>query len=59
MTIAQINTFVVGNFSNCANTIIDTLLIDSRKVVFAKNALFICLVTQYDDGHAYIKDAYQ
>jgi len=59
MTIAQINTFVVGNCSNCANTIIDTLLIDSRKVVFAKNALFICLVTQYDDGHAYIKDAYQ
>jgi Alr-MurF fusion protein len=37
---------------------IDTIIIDSRKIIYAETALFVCLVSNKDNGHHYIKDAY-
>jgi Alr-MurF fusion protein len=59
MQVQQISDAVNGELTN-RNTVvdIDTLLIDSRKIIYAQNSLFVCLVTSRDNGHHYIKDAY-
>ncbi len=59
MQVQQISDAVKGQLTNGGSTLdIDTLLIDSRKIIYAENSLFICLVTDRDNGHHYIKDAY-
>jgi Alr-MurF fusion protein len=37
---------------------IDTILIDSRKIIYPESALFVCIVTFKDNAHRYISDAY-
>jgi Alr-MurF fusion protein len=59
MLLQDIANITHGNIINKANYHVDTLVIDSRKVAFAQSALFICIVTDKDDGHRYIADAYQ
>jgi Alr-MurF fusion protein len=58
MQLLQIQNIVNGTSTNCPDKHIDTLIIDSRKVVFAEHALFICLMTQNDNGHYYIPQSY-
>ncbi|MEZ5046552.1 MAG: bifunctional UDP-N-acetylmuramoyl-tripeptide:D-alanyl-D-alanine ligase/alanine racemase [Chitinophagaceae bacterium] len=38
--------------------IIDTILTDSRKIVFPQTALFVCLVTNKRNAHQFIQEAY-
>ncbi len=42
-----------------ADTNIDYLVIDSRKIVFPKTSLFFALVGARRDGHAYINEVYE
>ncbi len=59
MHIQAICKFIQGELiGSLNNTIIDTILIDSRKVVHAHTALFVCLVTDSNNGHNFIGDAY-
>ncbi len=61
MTIAQISSITNAKLLTANQNdaiIIDTLCIDSRNIVFAQTALFICLVTENNNGHLYIADAY-
>jgi Alr-MurF fusion protein len=58
MTISAIANIVNGQCNYIDDIAIDTLIIDSRKVVFADNAIFICLLTDNDNGHYYIAQAY-
>jgi Alr-MurF fusion protein len=59
MLIQEIARVTHGNIINKANYHIDTIVFDSRKIAFAQSALFVCLVTDKDDGHKYIAEAYQ
>jgi alanine racemase len=38
---------------------IDTLLFDSRKISHPSTSLFACIITDKNDGHLYIEQAYQ
>ncbi len=38
---------------------IDTLLLDSRKIVYPENSLFFAIKGQMHDGHAFIADLYE
>jgi Alr-MurF fusion protein len=58
MLIHDIAKAIGGHTINNANYHVDTIIIDSRKVAFAQSALFVCVVTDKDDGHKYIADAY-
>jgi Alr-MurF fusion protein len=60
MNLQKIATICQGEILGINREIdLDTLLIDSRKVSHASSALFICLVTNRDDGHDYIVNAYE
>ncbi len=41
-----------------ANTEINTILIDSRKLLFIDNTIFFAIATKRNDGHNYINDLY-
>jgi Alr-MurF fusion protein len=58
MTISSIQTILAASCTNVLDVNIDTIIIDSRKVVFAENAMFVCIITGNDDGHFYIPQAY-
>ena len=60
-TISEIAAIVNGSLSNNNNDDypIRHLLIDSRKVTSADNALFFCLVTKKNNGHKYISELYE
>jgi len=59
-TISEIAAIVNGTLPNDLpdDYPIRHLLIDSRKVTSADNALFFCIVTQKNNGHNYIPELY-
>lgn len=59
--VSQIVKWCHGEWLNRSghDTIIEELVIDSRKVATPANALFIALKTHRRDGHSFIPDAYQ
>jgi Alr-MurF fusion protein len=59
MTISAIQSVLQAQYNLILDANIDTIIIDSRKVVFAQHAIFVCLVTDNDNGHYYIDQAYQ
>jgi Alr-MurF fusion protein len=59
MLIQEIADVAHGNIINKSNYHVDTIVFDSRKIAFAQSALFVCIVTDKDDGHKYIAEAYQ
>jgi Alr-MurF fusion protein len=59
MLLHQIAKLTTGKLINDSNYHVDTLIIDSRKIIYAQSALFICLVTNKDNGHHYVAEAYQ
>ncbi len=60
-TISEIAAIVNGTLPNDLpdDYPIRHLLIDSRKVTSADNALFFCIVTQKNNGHNYIPELYE
>jgi Alr-MurF fusion protein len=57
MLVQQLATWLCT--STTSSLVIDTLVIDSRKIVHAPTAMFICIVTDNNNGHHYINNAYQ
>ncbi len=57
-TINDINK-LIGHESAFENaSIIDQLVIDSRKINFPETSLFFALKSEYNDGHRYISELY-
>lgn len=52
-----INGELIKNYDE--NIIINYLLIDSRRLVFADNFVFFALITNTNDGHKYIEELYK
>jgi Alr-MurF fusion protein len=57
MLVQQLATWLGTSTTSSLN--IDTLVIDSRKIVHAPTAMFICIDTENNNGHNYIANAYQ
>jgi len=59
-TIQQISQIIQAKpFISHPNSIVKEVLIDSRKISDAKNALFICFKSQRNNGHNYIFQMYE
>ena len=60
-SISDIANITKGNLIeyNDAQSIINDLIIDSRKFVAGRQSLFVALVSDANDGHKYIYDLYQ
>lgn len=60
ITIEQISAWCHGTWlSRNGNSVIEELLIDSRKIANPSDALFVALKTSLRDGHLFIQDAYE
>ena len=58
-SISQISEVVNGELIKSSGGKISYLLIDSRKVLFARESLFFALVSARNNGHRYISDLYE
>ena len=57
-SINHISKIITASTTHLLDADIDYLLIDSRKIIFPKTALFFALPGPRRDGHSYIKEAY-
>ncbi len=58
-TIQDIQSIIGAKGIIVDNTIIEYLIIDSRKIIFPNNSLFFALHSDRRDGHSFIEEAYQ
>ncbi|MCX6277075.1 MAG: bifunctional UDP-N-acetylmuramoyl-tripeptide:D-alanyl-D-alanine ligase/alanine racemase [Bacteroidetes bacterium] len=60
-TVSQIASICGGKVISSDNSdpVIRELLIDSRRLIYADNCLFIALVSERNDGHKYISELYE
>jgi alanine racemase len=58
-TVNDIAHITGGRLTGPHDTVIEHLLIDTRKVIFPSSSLFFALVTPHRDGHRFIADAYK
>ena len=58
-TIQDIQSIIGAKGIVVENTIIENLVIDSRKIIFPNSSLFFALHSDRRDGHTFIEEAYQ
>jgi UDP-N-acetylmuramyl pentapeptide synthase len=58
-TVNDITNITGGSITGPHDTLIEHLLIDTRKIVFPSSSLFFALITPHRDGHRFIADAYK
>jgi len=60
-SISKVNEYIKGEFISQANSPlnISSIVIDSRNLISAENALFFALKTKRNDGHKYVNELYQ
>lgn len=59
-SVKNIAEIIAGDFiyKNATNSIVEHLLIDSRKIIYPETSIFITIKGVQNDGHNYLQDAY-